>query len=318
MSTEQTRHVIFDTDPGMGLPYADLDDNLAMLFLAGSPEITVDLVTVVEGNVRAHHGYQSILHTLEFLKDPPPVSMGSQRPLMRPYAAGQDVIGSMGAIEFRGTFSPSDQVPEPDGLCRMAAAIADAPAPVTILAVGPLTNVALLLHQRPDLHAKIQSIVIMGGAVRGPGNVSPFAEFNIWVDPEAAQMVFESPVPKVMMGLGVTTTVALTTEHFAPLLKETSGTAFGEDLRASLDGWLEAVANMSGAEAFNPHDPIAAAWLVKPDLFAGDQMDVTVDTRTGQTRGRPDARGSTWVTSSVDVPGFISLFFERLGQVALR
>jgi inosine-uridine nucleoside N-ribohydrolase len=316
----EKKTIILDTDPGMGLPYADIDDNLALLFALGSPELETALISIVEGNVPAHYGVQSINETLDYLADTVPVALGSQRPLFRPYVAGQEIGKQrLGPIDFGGTMSVRDQIEDPaDGLFRMSRLLEEATSPVTILAVGPLTNVALLLHQRPDLHSKIDSIVIMGGAVEREGNITPFAEFNIWVDPDAAAMVFSSPVKKVLVPLDITTTIELTLDDFRPSLEGLGNQRFTTYTLDSIQGWIEVQTRASGATGFHPHDPIAAAYLVDPTLFGSETMEVTVDTRTGETIGRRDPKGSTEVCLTLDGGGFKKLFFERLGRVRLK
>ncbi len=312
--------IIVDIDPGMGVPYADIDDNLAVLFALGSNELDLKLISIVAGNVPAHVGVQSIDRTLGFVQGDVPVSIGSRSPLFRPYSAGCDVIAArVPGIEYNGAFEPASDVSGRGfALCDMAATLEAAPGPVTIVAVGPLTNIALLLHQRPDLHEKIDSVVIMGGAITVPGNITPFAEFNIWIDPDAAEMVFRSPVPKVLVGLDVTTTVGLSAADFDPTFDALANRRFSEYAKPAIEGWIEVIRHLAGSERFNPHDPIALAWLVDPTLFEAVQMDVSVDVRTGKTSGRPDAAGTTAVCLAVDADRFKTLFFERLGRVALR
>lgn len=314
--TEKKR-IVLDTDPGMGLPYADIDDNLALLFVLGSPELKLELISIVEGNVPAHYGVQSINHTLEYLVDTIPVALGSQQPLFRPYVSGQEMGAQrLGHIEFQGIISVTERIDDPaDGLLRIIRVLETATAPVSILAVGPLTNVALLLHQRPDLHHKIESVVIMGGAIRREGNITPFAEFNIWIDPDSAAMVFRSPVKKVLVPIDVTTTVQFNLADFEKPLERLGNQKFADYALNSIQGWIEVKTKESGATGFHPHDPIAAAYLVDPSLFGSETMEITVDTRTGATIGRQEPRGSTEVCLTIDTARFKKLFFERLETV---
>lgn len=313
------KRIIVDTDPGLGLPYADIDDNLAILFALGSPELETALVAIVAGNVPACYGFQSAEKTVELVENTIPVTLGSQKPLFRKYASGQEIQAKRtGPIQFPGTIDVTDRIEAPaEGLCCMSRVLETAQTPVTILAVGPLTNIAVLLHQRPDLHHKIESVVIMGGAIRREGNISPFAEFNIWVDPEAAAMVFDAPVKKVLVPLDVTTTIELTFSDFEEPLGRLGNPQFTTFALDSIQGWIEVQTKSSGGAGFHPHDPIAAAYLVDPSLFGTERMEVAVDTRTGATVGRRDSAGTTEVCLSLDTQGFKKLFFERLVQVRL-
>lgn len=321
MSESKKRKLIFDTDPGMGLPYADIDDNIALLFAMGCEELSVDLITIVQGNTPALAGLRSMEETLKYLDPEVPVSLGSQRPLFRPYCAGQDLgRRTLGPIDFGGLIEwDKDRHVRATALCDMAAQLEQSDAPVTIVAIGPLTNVALLLHQRPDLHERIESVLIMGGAVDRGGNITPFAEFNIWVDPDAAAMVFDAPVPKTLVGLDVTTMVEFFGEDFEPALEDLGNLDFTRYVRESVEGWLEVIRKRGGASAgFHPHDPIALSYLIQPDLFTTRQMRVSVDMRTGQTVGIPDSTGNTTVCTGLDSEGFKRLFFERFARAPLK
>ena len=189
---------------------------------------------------------------------------------------------------------------------------------VTFVCIGPLTNIAYLLQQRPDLAGRIEMIVIMGGALNVRGNISPFAEFNTWVDPEAARIVFDSNVEKVLAPLDITTTVALTMEEMRSAFDAQSSFS-GYVLRAT-EGWVEAMSVIGGRSIFNPHDPIALAWLVNPDLFDARRMQILVEERTGRMTAREGQSGSTRVCLRVDEPGSRSCswnpFEKSLGRSA--
>lgn len=316
-----TTPVILDADPGMGLPYADIDDNLALLFALGCDELDVALATIVQGNTPAVSGYQSLKRTLEFLRVDLPVSLGSRAPIRRAYCPGQELARrSIGEIAYSGQVDVVSEVENAGfAVADMARVLEQADRPVTIAAVGPLTNVAVLLHQRPDLVDRIDSVVIMGGAFARGGNVTPFAEFNIWVDPLAAAMVFDSPVRKVAVGLDITTKVEFVAEDFGDALSSLARPQFTSYVTESVAGWLEVVRHRGGRDrGFHPHDPIALGYLVQPDLFETERMTVSVDECTGATTGRPDPQGTTAVCTGIDATGFSRLFFERFARVPLK
>ncbi|HTO22116.1 MAG TPA: nucleoside hydrolase [Spirochaetia bacterium] len=320
-----SRSVVFDTDPGMGFPWADVDDNLALLLALSQESIRVDQVSVVCGNVTAEDGVRSISRTLALARRDVPVTIGARRPLVRSYQSGRatlaEIAGPRGArMAYPGEFADGEAVREvPWAYPEHVRLLEQAAAPVTFVCVGPLTNMAFLLQQRPDLEGRIDAIVIMGGALEMRGNISPFAEFNIWVDPEAARIVFDSRVKKVLVPLDVTTTVEISMEEIRAAAGPGDGLA-GYMVRAT-QGWVDALTILSGRPFFNPHDPIALSWLLDPGLFETRPVEVRVEERTGKTTALDTASGSTQACRRVDVPGFTRLFLgslRRMSQQAPR
>jgi pyrimidine-specific ribonucleoside hydrolase len=317
---QATTNVVFDTDPGMGFPWADVDDNLALLFALSQERLRVDLISIVCGNVAAEDGVRSILRTLRLAGREVPVAIGARKPLVRPYQSGRVILEGMGSqrgarLAYRGDFKNEEKGPEvPWAFPLQVQLLENATDKVTFVCVGPLTNMAFLLQQRPDLGSRIDTIVIMGGALKMKGNVSPFAEFNTWVDPEAARIVFDSPVSKVLVPLDVTTTVSVSMQEIR------SAVHFQNDLAkyivGSTEGWVEALKVISGRDGFNPHDPIALAWLLKPELFETEQMQILVEERTGRMTGLESQSGSTCACLRVEEGAFKKLFFDSLGRIA--
>lgn len=314
------RSVVFDTDPGMGFPWADVDDNLALLFALSQESMSVDLISVVCGNVAAEDGVRSVLRTLSFVRRKVPVAIGARRPLVRPYQSGRAILEDMGKqrgalLAYRGDFKEGEEGPNvPWAFPMQVQLLENAKSKVTFVCVGPLTNMAFLLQQRPDLGNKIDTIVIMGGALKMKGNISPFAEFNTWVDPEAARIVFDSSTKKVLVPLDVTTTVAVSMEEIRAAVASQNDLA--KYLVSSTDGWVEAMKVLSGRSTFNPHDPIALAYLVKPELFETEQMQILVEERTGKMNGLESQSGSTCVCLRVEESGFKKLFLDSLRRIA--
>ncbi len=319
MSAGITR-VIFDTDPGMGFPWADVDDNLALLFALAQESLKLDLVSIVCGNVTAEDGVRSILHTLSLARKTVPVGIGARSPLVRPYRSGRSILEDVGKgrgvrLSYKGDFAEGEKAPDvPWAFPLQVQLLENAKSKVTFVCVGPLTNMGWLLQQRPDLAGKIETIVIMGGALTVRGNISPFAEFNTWVDPEAARIVFDSSVEKVLAPLDVTTTVALSMEEMRSAFDPRND--FSNYLLTATEGWVEAMSVLSGRSIFNPHDPIALAWLVKPELFETRRMQILVEERTGRMTGREDRDGNTRVCLRVEQSGFKKVFFDSLRSIA--
>jgi inosine-uridine nucleoside N-ribohydrolase len=190
--------------------------------------------------------------------------------------------------------------------------------PHTLAAVGPLTNVALLLAVHPELASRIERLVIMGGAV-GNGNVTPAAEFNIWVDPEAAQRVFASDLDLTMVGLDVTHRALLSAETAEGLRAAGRSGAVVADLHAFYRRFHEQV---YGHDSTPVHDALAVASLIRPELLETERLPVEVDTGYGPARGRTivdrlrrTGPGNAHVALGVDADGFIALLTERIARL---
>lgn len=188
--------VILDCDPGH-------DDALAITLALARPELEVLGITTVGGNAPLHRTTENALRVLALLDRPDvPVAAGAAQPLVRPLETAPEVHGVSG-LDGADLPEPAS-VPRPEGALEfLRATLAAAPAPVTLIPTGPLTNIALLLRTYPDVAPKIAHVCLMGGGMR-QGNWTPAAEFNIWVDPEAARIVFRSGLPITMCGLDVT------------------------------------------------------------------------------------------------------------------
>jgi inosine-uridine nucleoside N-ribohydrolase len=304
----------------MGFPWADVDDNLALLLALAQESISVDLVSIVCGNVAAEDGVRSISRTLSLARKEVPVTIGARRPLVRSYQSGRSILEEMGKqrgtrLLYQGDFVEGEKGPDvPWAFPAHVWLLENAGKSVTFVCVGPLTNMAFLLQQRPDLGNKIDTIVIMGGALRMRGNISPFAEFNTWVDPEAARIVFDSSVKKVLVPLDVTTTVDVSMEEMRAAVG--SKNDFARYLTGGTEGWVEAMKVLSGRNTFNPHDPIAVAYLLEPALFETRQMHILVEERTGKMTGLESQSGSTCACLRVDGSGFKKIFLDSLRRFA--
>ena len=188
--------VIVDCDPGH-------DDAVALLLALASPELDVRLVSTVAGNTTIHKTTRNALTVLELAeRTDVPVARGAARPLTRQPSVAEYVHGESG-LDGPSLSPPRTRPVDLDAVDAIAEAIRTSPEKVTLVAMGPLTNIALLLAAHPAIAEGVARIVFMGGAV-GLGNRTPNAEFNIWADPEAAARVLETPVPITMIGLDVT------------------------------------------------------------------------------------------------------------------
>lgn len=275
-SAGQPLPLIIDTDPG-------LDDALAIGLAVARPELNLLAVTTVGGNTGVRHCTENALRLLDLYGAPDvPVAEGADRALVGATVRAPEIHGAGGIGST--VLSPSPNTARPEGAVELIAHILRThPEPVVIAPIGPLTNIALLLRLHPELAARIAHICLMGGSI-GEGNVTVSAEFNIYVDPEAAAIVFESGLPITMMGLDVTHQAVL---HASALERlqglETRSAAIAAELVAYA---LEREGQWYGTPRMSVHDAVAVGHLAIADLVAVAPYDVQVDTGNGPARGR--------------------------------
>ena len=272
------RRFLIDTDTAS-------DDAVALVMALRHPDVRVEAITVVAGNVPLAQGVQNALHTVELCGTTAPVYGGMAAPLLRPLETaqnvhGQDGMGDIGLPLF-------GRNPEPEHATDvLIETINRHPGECTLVTLGPLTNVAVALLREPAMAAMVRECVIMGGTGQGYGNVTPVAEFNIWADPEAAQIVFQSGMPLKMVGWDVSYTYAT----FGP--EETSrlraiGTPLAEfcvDIQATLTTFA---IESSGLEGFDLPDPITMAIALDPTIAtATKRLFVAVETGGEWSRGQ--------------------------------
>jgi purine nucleosidase len=270
------RPVIVDCDPGH-------DDMVAIVLAAGNPEIDLLAITTVAGNGTLEHTTRNARATcaLAGIRGVP-VAAGAPRPLLGALRTAPRVHGES-ALE--GAELPSgDDVPlAAEHAVEVAARLLrEHPEPVTLVAVGPLTNVALLLRTHPDVAERIAEIVLMGGSM-GAGNVTPFAEFNIWVDPEAADVVFTSGVPVTMCGLDVTHQALATPEVLERLAGV--GGSLATTMVDLLGFFRDRYRERWGLDAPPVHDPVAVARVLDPSLVECVDAHVAIELHGAHTRG---------------------------------
>lgn len=268
------KDLIIDCDPGH-------DDATAIFMaLAHSDQYNLRAVTTVCGNNTLEKITKNAHYILSVVKSEVEVAKGPETPLINEPIISAEFHGDSGmdgpTLEVETTSKDSDK----SAVELMADILRDAKEKVTILALGPLTNVALLIKAYPQYLHKIERISLMGGGICY-GNITPYAEFNIYVDPEAAQIVFSSGLPIVMCGLDVTEQVEILKEDYEYLRKHSdAGRVFAELMDFYIKG-----SPAFGATGCVMHDPCAMAYLIDESLFEGKQARVHVDL-VGETRGR--------------------------------
>lgn len=315
------RKVIIDTDPGV-------DDALAIFLALASPEIDVVGLTTVFGNAHTPTTTRNALSLLEIAgRNDIAVAMGASRPLASEYVGPpMHVHGphGQGNANLKPPTLRAIDTPAPTWIYELASAT---PGKVTILALGPLTNLALAVQQYPDLPALVDEVVVMGGNALGPGNASPAAESNMLHDPEAADIVFGERWRTTMIGLDVTHKVNLTS---GDLRKITAGeSAASRHLAAAVPFYQSFFEKTNRIDGIYSHDPTAVSYLVNPGFFDLRAWPIRIETE-GFSRGKTwpslgdtdDAAPAAWrnrpktsVAIQVDDRAIVSLIVERLSRI---
>ena len=310
------RKIIIDTDPGQ-------DDAVAILLaLASRDALDVLAITAVAGNVPLELTARNARVVCELAGRPDmAVHSGCDRPLARPLTTAEHVHGKTG---LDGADLPAPRM----GLAGMHAVEAiihhvrrEPKGTVTLCPLGPLTNIATALRQAPDIAGRIGEIVLMGGAYFEVGNTTPAAEFNIHVDPEAAETVFRSGVEITVLPLDVTHKALITEDRLNAIA------AIDTPVARAVAGWLDFYERFDlekyGGAGGPLHDPCVIARLLEPELFAGRRVNVEIETRSELTRGMTvadwwrvtDRAPNALFLGDVDADGFFRLLTDRLARL---
>ena len=270
------KSIIIDTDPGT-------DDAIALMMALNSPDLDVLALTTVGGNGALRHTTRNALQVLEYMgRTDIPVFKGASRPLKGKFTYG---------YYFHGPDALTVRLPLPTRRPQLEAAsdyliskIRERPGELTLVALGPLTNVARAIQREPRIVEWTKELVVMGGAIEAPGNITPYAEFNSHNDPEAAETVFSSGITTALVGLDVTDHVFLTSDD----RQWASGESHAARLARRLtEGWFSA--NPTGSH-YNPCDPMAILALLESKLMTYRQAVVHVETEDLERRGETTCR----------------------------
>lgn len=338
--------LIIDCDTG-------IDDGLALLYACASEEAEIVAVTCCSGNVEAHQVAENTRAVLELAGRPDiEVALGRTVPLVRPLEITPETHGPKG-IGYAELPPPSRPLSRRDGADLIVEEARRRPGEITLVTVGPLTNVAVALQREPQLPGLLRRLVAMGGAFRVPGNTTPTTEWNIHCDPEAARAVFDAfagaPLRPLVLGLDVTEQAKVVPDHVVALARRAGcrtedaiALARGEDpLRATasvaanpvvrfvadaLRYYMEFHARYDGFYGAFIHDPLALAAALDPGLVRAEAVHVDVDTAGGPADGLTiaDWRRLTGKPPNVDVAvtadaeEFLRRFIERVGGLAER
>jgi inosine-uridine nucleoside N-ribohydrolase len=304
--------IIIDCDPGH-------DDAAALLLALASDEVQLLGVTTVAGNQTLAKTTANAIRVLDCAgRADVPVAAGAERPLMRELHVAADIHGETG-LEGAELPPPSRSPQDAHAVDWLAATLQSTPDPVTLVPVGPLTNIALLLARYPGIETRIERIVLMGGSI-GEGNVTPAAEFNIWGDPEAAHRVFSTDVDLTMVGLDVTHKALLTPDHLEVL--ERAG-APGKLIADLYRFFLSIHGERYGWVGAPVHDAVAVAHVIDGSLLQTTRCAVAIDTGGELSRGRTNVdvrRQTDWeplhhVAVDIDAGRFLALLVERISAL---
>lgn len=307
--------IIIDTDPGV-------DDALTFLLALASPEIQLEALTTVQGNVSLEKATRNALSVLEMVNATHiPVARGCSHPLVKsPHASGEAVHGSSG-MGHTDLPDPTSSVVDSHAIDYLIERFLSEPKQISLFAIGPLTNVALAIRKEPRIVDAIKEMVIMGGAIRAGGNVSPLAEFNIHEDPHAAHVIFHSGIPITLIPLDVTYQCLLTGDDIERLNKIDSPIArFVRDATAQ---YMEFYLKYEGFRGCALHDPLTLAAVIAPELLTLEEHYVSVDISGGVSTGKTYADfmkvskkpANMKVALGVRGREFVELFLERMERL---
>jgi purine nucleosidase/pyrimidine-specific ribonucleoside hydrolase len=323
---DMAERIIIDTDPG-------IDDALALLLALQSPEVDIAAITTVSGNVPVETGTRNVFTVFSLLPSGvrPPVASGASRPLQKEqllatHIHGEDGLGSLdGCLDDAGNRRYVPQrvtISGRDGVDEILHQLSVTPELTSIIALGPLTNIAAAIEKNRETMATTKQIISMGGAINVSGNVTPVAEFNIYADPHAARIVFDSGIPLTVVGLDVTTKVGLTRDMMekAVASNQTPISYFVRDCTRDLISWAD---EHYGEAIFFLHDPLAIGVVIDPSFVTTSPMHVKIETEGELTEGmtvsdrrrlKPEFKKSpnTNVCIDVDAERFLGFFMERV------
>ena len=306
--------IIFDGDPG-------IDDALALLYILKNEDAKLVGITTVGGNIGLDKTTKNALRILEITNNlKTPVARGIEKPLLRKNKSEGEVHGKDG---LGNTNLPEPTIREIDdhAVDFIIKTIMSSPKQITLVPVGPLTNIAVAVIKEPRLKDFVKEVVIMGGAVTTFGNITPESEFNIYTDPEAAKIVFESGLPITLVGLDVTMKTLLTPEHLSEIMQV--DTPVTEFVKKIITHYMRFYQEVVGVNGCGMHDPLAAAVALDRSLVKTRRLYVTVETKGEYTTGETvaDLRGSKEggvnppnmdVCTEVDSARFMKKFVELM------
>jgi len=306
--------VILDTDPG-------IDDALAFVLLKAMPEVELQAITVTHGNTTVEKCTTNALKLVELLgMQHIPVAIGANQPLVKALSVAEETHGDTGL--GHAVLPPPTITAVKENAANLIIDIVNAnPGEITILCIGPVTNLALALLKEPSLRKKIKNVVSMAGTIHYPGNATPSSEYNVFCDPESFDILLRSGIDLTIVPLDVTYQCLFTKDHVARL--KGARTDIAEFIDRSTAFYMEFHAEYQGIQGCAINDPLAAAILVKPELvtFRDYYLDIELHGEFTTAKISADhfnATGNppnTKVAMEVDVEAFMDFFIERVTSI---
>jgi purine nucleosidase len=310
------KKILFDTDPG-------IDDSCAILLALASPELSLQGLSVVHGNCSLEQGTTNALSVLELANASHiPVAKGCDLPLVQPSLLAPETHGDTG-LGYAKLPGPQSRPILQHGSDFLIETILAAPGEITLVAIAPLTNVALAIRKEPRIVEALKEIIIMGGAIRHEGNTTALAEFNTYVDPHAAQIVYQAGIPTILVPLDVTYQCILTPADVSRLKKIDS--PITKFVAEATRFYMEFHDEYQQIEGCVINDPLALALTFAPELCTYQELPVEVDLSGGISMGKTVADFYNYgkkpanmkVALGVRARDFIDLFVERIEMLAL-
>jgi inosine-uridine nucleoside N-ribohydrolase len=298
--------VIIDTDPGH-------DDALALLILLRSGKFEIPAITTVAGNVDIQKTTNNTRYILDLINSKIPIYSGAEKPLKKPVIRA-NVHGESG---LKGAKVTKQEPLNSLAVDKLIEIIRKNPKKVTLVAIGPQTNLALAFKKDPQLPKLIKQIIIMGGAINVPGNKSRVAEFNFFVDPDAAKIVIDAPVEKIMIPLDLCVEIPLFIDDF----QQIKG-SLREPILAMMKHFIQGIEKFENFKGALVYDALATYYLINPKAYTLEKMDLKVETKGEFTDGMTVAEKRTWgelkpnvfVATKINRKAFVKDFIKLLSD----
>ena len=303
--------VILDTDPG-------IDDALAILLLAASSEVSLEAITVTHGNTSVDKCARNALQLIELAGiTSVPVARGASEPIVKTLSVAEETHGD-GGLGYALLPEPTLSLSQDNAIDTIINLVRRFPNEITLLCIGPMTNIALAILKDPSIVPLVKRVVSMAGAFHFPGNATPDSEYNVFCDPESYDIVLRAGFDLTIVPLDVTYQCIFTKEHVARLKKIKP--AIREFIEDSTRFYMEFHDEYQAIDGCAINDPLAAAILIDPDLVKVRDYYVTVELKGEHTKAKTsadhfgvlDRAANAKVAMGVDVPGFMDFFIERM------
>ena len=308
------KKILIDTDPG-------IDDSLAILLALASPELSLEGLSVVHGNCSLEQATTNGLSVLELAHaENIPLAKGCELPLVQPSLLAPETHGNTG-LGYAKLPEPGIKPTSQHGADFLIEKILSNPGEMTLVAIGPLTNVALAIRKEPRIVGALKELIIMGGAIRSEGNTTALAEFNTYVDPHAAHIVYHAGIPTTLVPLDVTYQCVLMSQDVERL--QTLDSPIPRFIKETTDFYMEYHDSYQGIKGCVINDPLALALTFAPELCDYQELPVDVDISGGVSTGKTFADfynyekkpANVKVALGVRPRDFIELFLERMEKL---